>query len=114
MIRFGKLILVFGLLAGLAACAPAVPTPEATQPQPTATSTLAGLPLTDADVTRVSAPEAKAAVEAGEAVIVDVRSGDSYQLEHIPEALSIPLEDIEQAPAVLELDPSKWIITYCT
>jgi rhodanese-related sulfurtransferase len=55
-----------------------------------------------------------AAVQSGEAVIVDVRSLQAFQASHIPGAVSIPLAEIETSPAGLNLDKSKWIITYCT
>jgi 3-mercaptopyruvate sulfurtransferase SseA len=87
----------------LAACTPATPTP-----------TVAGLPQTQDDVPRVSPPDALAALESGEAVIVDVRSAQSYAAQHIQGALSIPLDAIEQDPTSVPIDKDKWIITYCT
>jgi 3-mercaptopyruvate sulfurtransferase SseA len=98
-----KLALLLGLVALLAACGPA---PTAT-PAP-------GPHLTDADVPRVSPADAKAALDSGEAVLVDVRSAGSYELEHAAGALSVPLGDIEEHPAAVPLDKAKWIITYCT
>ncbi|MCL4824244.1 MAG: rhodanese-like domain-containing protein, partial [Anaerolineales bacterium] len=56
----------------------------------------------------------KAAFEAGAAVIVDVRSVDSFVAKHIAGALSIPLTRIEQNPKSVSLDKDQWIITYCT
>jgi rhodanese-related sulfurtransferase len=73
-----------------------------------------GLPQTDAEVPRVSIQDAAAAIQSGQAVIVDVRSTEAYQQSHIPGALSIPLFDIETNPTSLNLDKDKWIITYCT
>jgi rhodanese-related sulfurtransferase len=72
------------------------------------------LPQTDAEVPRVSLPDALAALESGEAVIVDVRSPDSYEASHIAGAISIPLEVIQTDPNALSLDKDQWIITYCT
>jgi hypothetical protein len=71
------------------------------------TPTLAG---PDADIPRVSAAEALAGHQSGEAVIVDVRDSVYYELGHISGAISIPLNEL---PARLgELDPEDWIITY--
>jgi rhodanese-related sulfurtransferase len=58
--------------------------------------------------------EAAAAIEKGEAIVVDVRSAQAYQASHIPGSLSIPLFDIESDPSGVNLDKEKWIITYCT
>jgi 3-mercaptopyruvate sulfurtransferase SseA len=76
--------------------------------------TPSGPPLTEADVPRVSIEEARAALEAGTAIIVDVRPSASFEASHIPSAINIPLEEIERNPAGLALDKEKWIITYCT
>jgi 3-mercaptopyruvate sulfurtransferase SseA len=73
-----------------------------------------GGPQTEADVPRVSVEEAAAAIQSGEAVVLDVRSAQAYQASHIPGALSIPLAEIEANPTGLKLDKDKWIITYCT
>lgn len=64
------------------------------------------------NIPRVSLEEAKAAYDSGEAVFVDVRTADSYAQDHIPGALSMPLNQVEARLA--ELDPESWIITYCT
>ena len=81
-------------------------------PQPQQGQT--NLPLTEADVPRVTVEEAKAALDSGEAVIVDVRSAEAYADGHIAGALSIPLTDIEFNPSGVALDKNQWIITYCT
>jgi 3-mercaptopyruvate sulfurtransferase SseA len=73
----------------------------------------AALPQTEEDVPRVSVEEAKAAFESGQALIVDVRGVDYYAASHIAGALSIPLSRIEDDPADVSLDKTKWIITYC-
>jgi len=72
------------------------------------------LPLTEADVPRVPVEDAKSALDNGEAVIVDVRSAESYAEGHMTGALSIPLGLIESNPSSLDLDKDQWIITYCT
>ncbi|HWM93716.1 MAG TPA: rhodanese-like domain-containing protein [Thermoanaerobaculia bacterium] len=60
---------------------------------------------------RISAAEAKKAIDAGQAVLVDVRSAPAYQAEHAKGAIHIP---IEQAYARAdELPKDRLIITYC-
>ena len=73
-----------------------------------------GIPQTEDAVPRVTAEEAKAAVDSGAAVIVDVRSKEDYEASHIASALFIPLCEFESNIAGLDLDKEQWIITYCT
>ena len=75
-------------------------------------STKASIPTSVDDVPRVTVSDAKAALDAGTAVFVDVRDSDSYEAAHIPGALLIPFGDLTNR--MNELDPSRWIITYCT
>ncbi|HWT02955.1 MAG TPA: rhodanese-like domain-containing protein [Pyrinomonadaceae bacterium] len=63
-------------------------------------------------VRRVTPAEARAAVEKGQAVIVDVRGEDSFKAGHIKGALWIPVGDI--AARAGELPRGKTIITYCS
>lgn len=98
-----RLSLLLGLVVLLAACGPAPTAAPAPGPH-----------FTDADVSRLSPADAKAAIDSGEAVLVDVRSAGSFELEHAAGALSVPLGDIEEDPAAIPLDKTKWIITYCT
>lgn len=65
-----------------------------------------------AEIARVTLEDAKGALDAGAAVFVDVRDPSSYAASHIPGALSMPLDELEQR--LDELDPQAWIITYCT
>jgi 3-mercaptopyruvate sulfurtransferase SseA len=81
--------------------------PVSTQPQ-------SNLPESEAAVPRVSVEEAKAALESGAAIIVDVRSAEAYEASHIPGAINIPLGEFESNPTDLKLDKEQWIITYCT
>lgn len=71
-------------------------------------------PLSEAEIPRVSAEDAKAAVDRGEAIIMDVRSSDAYAASHIAGAINIELTEIESNPEALNLDKNQWIITYCT
>jgi 3-mercaptopyruvate sulfurtransferase SseA len=91
----------------LSACTGGGATLESTQPS-------ASVPLIEAEVPRVSVQEAKAALESGTGVIVDVRSTEAFESSHIVGAISVPLADIEQDTDSLPLDREQWIITYCT
>jgi 3-mercaptopyruvate sulfurtransferase SseA len=74
--------------------------------------TPAALPADPGEVARVSLSDAKAALDHGEAVFLDVRYAEDYAAGHIPGALSIPLTELETRLG--ELDRTDWIITYCT
>ncbi len=82
--------------------------------EPTSSTQQANLPLNEAAVPRVPVEQAKAALDSGTAIFVDVRSLDAYQAKHIKGAISIPLADIEADPTGVKLDKDQWIITYCT
>ncbi|MBI5352052.1 MAG: hypothetical protein HZB50_05395 [Chloroflexi bacterium] len=64
------------------------------------------------EIQRVSLAEAKAALDSGSALFIDVRSAEAYQGSHISGAINIPLEELEARLG--ELDKAQWIITYCT
>lgn len=66
--------------------------------------------FTTADIDRVRLEEAKAAFDSGEATFVDVRSQTAFADDHIPGAVSIPLDELQNR--LDELDPSDWIILY--
>ena len=91
------LIVTIVFLALLSACAPK-----------------AVIPQTEDAVPRVKIEEAKAALESGKAVIVDVRSAESFAAGHAAGAISIPLTEFENNIDNLPLDKDQWIITYCT
>jgi rhodanese-related sulfurtransferase len=44
-------------------------------------------------------------------IIIDVRSVEEYQQKHIPNAINIPIEEIEQID--LKLDANSIIVTAC-
>jgi hypothetical protein len=69
-------------------------------------------PASVEQVQRVSLDEAKAAFDSGKAVFLDVRGSSSYEESHIPGAVLIPSNDI--STRLGELDPTAWIIPYCT
>ena len=70
------------------------------------------VPSQPADVARVSLAEAKAALDAGTAVFLDVRSAGSFADSHVAGAVNIP--EAELPDRLGELDKQDWIITYCT
>ncbi|MBI3152116.1 MAG: rhodanese-like domain-containing protein [Chloroflexi bacterium] len=99
------------LLAALA-CNTALP-----QSTPTAIPTLQAqnnFPQTEADVPRIKVEDAKAAFDSGQAILVDVRSAQSYFERHAAGAISIPLDNFENNINGLSLEKNQWIITYCT
>jgi len=63
-------------------------------------------------IERITPAEAQEAVANGNAVLLDVRSQAAYDQLHAEGAVNIPLDAL---PSRLdELDPQKWVITYCT
>lgn len=62
------------------------------------------------EIARILPEEAKAAFDSGEATFVDVRPQENYTESHIPGALSIPLDDLQDR--MDELDQKDWIILY--
>ena len=64
------------------------------------------------EVPRVSVKDAKAALDIGNAVFVDSRGEPFFSEGHIPGAVSMTSEEVMDR--LDELDPSAWIITYCT
>ena len=64
------------------------------------------------EIARVSLPDAKAAFGAKTAVFIDARPKASYDAGHIPGALSIPADELQNRLG--ELKKNDWIITYCT
>ena len=64
------------------------------------------------EVPRVSLADAKAAFDLGTAVFIDARDEFSFSQGHIPEAISIPVNEIEEKSR--QLNSSDWYILYCT
>jgi 3-mercaptopyruvate sulfurtransferase SseA len=86
--------------------APAV-APVAAQP---ATPEPPADPLASAP--RISAADAKKALDSGKAVLVDVRALGAYQTEHAKGSVNIPVNELYARTG--ELPKDKQIITYCT
>lgn len=64
------------------------------------------------EVPRILLEQARARYDAGSAIFVDVRSLEEYEAEHIPNAVSIPAEELGERYS--ELLKNAEIITYCT
>jgi 3-mercaptopyruvate sulfurtransferase SseA len=68
------------------------------------------LPASVEQVKRVSLEDAKAAFDSESAIFLDVRAAESYDVSHIPGAMSIPINELPNQMGDLELD--SWIIPY--
>jgi hypothetical protein len=68
-----------------------------------------GLPYPE--VPRVAVADAKALLDAGTAVFIDVRGPADYEMGHLPGAILMPLPDVETRAS--ELPRGATIITYC-
>jgi hypothetical protein len=77
-----------------------------------ATPVKTATPASESLVERVSLADAKRAFDSGSAVFVDVRDSTSYNNAHIPGAFLIPINEL--TTQLNELDPTSWVITYCT
>ncbi len=85
------------MLALLVSCSEQAP---ATSPEP------ATLSYTD-----VTVEEAKEMIDQQEVVVLDVRTVEEYDSGHIPDAVLIPLAELESR--LDELNPSDRILVYC-
>jgi hypothetical protein len=97
----GGLLLIVAAFMLVSQTSTAAPTPEA-----------AFVEKVYPEIQRVSIDEAKAALDSGSALFVDVRSAEAFQASHISGAVNIPSEELEER--LDELDKAQWIITYCT
>lgn len=82
--------------------------------EPTSSSLNSNVLQSEAEVPRIPVEQALAALQSGAAVIVDVRSAQAYEANHVKDAISIPLAEIETNIEGLTLEKDQWIITYCT
>ena len=101
MVFCGLLVLSIGGWLGWQLVKPAH-TPEPTPSQA----------VNSQDIERLNLVDAKVAYDQNKALFVDVRDANAYASDHIPGALSIPLNELPDRLG--ELDPNAWIITYCT
>jgi 3-mercaptopyruvate sulfurtransferase SseA len=108
-IFIGIALLIFTVLACSLVTPQATPLSPAPQPQ------INAIPQSEDDVPRISVSEAKAALDSGAAVIVDVRSAEAFASTRVAGAVSIPLQNFEgNGVRNLSLEKDQWIITYCT
>ncbi|MBI3979420.1 MAG: rhodanese-like domain-containing protein [Chloroflexi bacterium] len=56
--------------------------------------------------------EAKAHLDAGDAIFVDTRPREEYEQSHVPSALLMPITEVPRR--YQELPRDRLIITYCT
>jgi hypothetical protein len=65
---------------------------------------------------RISVEQAFAKLQAGQAVLVDVRGRESFQAKRAAGAIVFPLDEIEQRPQAIaaQLPVGKQPILYCT
>jgi hypothetical protein len=76
-------------------------------------STAAGATIADSDdVPRITVQELKAKLDAGQAVLFDARSQESYTRQHIAGAISMPQDEV--GGRVAELPTDKLVVFYCT
>jgi len=114
-----KILITFSILMLVSpACNALVPAAPTSTPvvivEPTFPPQPSDLPLTEADVPRVSLEQALTAYSAGAAVFLDVRDPSQFESSHIPGALNIPAFEIESNPVIPNVGKDEWIITYCT
>jgi rhodanese-related sulfurtransferase len=64
------------------------------------------------EAARIKPAEVRELLKQNKAVLVDVRSVDSYKAEHIKGAMNIPYGEV--ADRAKELPADKMIITYCS
>lgn len=69
-----------------------------------------GIPYPEAP--RMPVEAAKAHYDAGNTIFIDVRSTEAYAEAHIPDAMSLPLPELETR--YQQLSRQAEIITYCT
>jgi 3-mercaptopyruvate sulfurtransferase SseA len=86
---------------------------RSTSPTTTTSSSSAPTSLTPNDgVPRITTAELRDALEKGTAIVVDVRSPESYKAGHIRGAINIPEPEITKRKD--ELPRDKKIVTYCS
>jgi len=74
------------------------------------------LPVFSGDYGTITCPELKAMIERNEPglVIIDSRSQSQYEETHIKGAISIPLTDMEQDPALPKAPKDARLVFYCS
>jgi hypothetical protein len=101
------LVLVIGGAVALQLTANPSPVPT---PQAPAQAPVTAMPSDT--IQRIAVDEAKQLLDKGQAVLLDVRSTESYQAEHAVGAVSFP--EGEEAASFDQLPADKLLIFYCT
>lgn len=66
----------------------------------------------DQEAPRISLADAKKAFDDGDALFVDTRYADAFQMEHIKGAINIPVNEFDKRYS--EITKGKKIIAYCS
>ncbi len=72
----------------------------------------AGAFINSADMPRITVQELRAKLDAGQAVVFDVRQQSAYAHKHIAGAISLPQDEV--AARLAELPTDKLAVFYCT
>lgn len=67
--------------------------------------------MTDSPIKEIDAPTLKSMMDAGKAVVIDVREPAEYGFERIPGALLMPLASFD--PAALPVDTGRTMVLHC-
>jgi len=118
---FVGVLLIVGSLVWLIVAAQEVPAAQlavtaqpvvATQPPAPPNPPAATPRIPYPGVKRVSAADAKAALDLGTAVFIDTRGDPYFKNGHLPGAISMTSSEVPDRLG--ELKSADWIITYCT
>ncbi len=73
---------------------------------------VAGTFVSSDDMPRITVPELKAKLDAGQAVVFDARVQSAYARKHIAGAISLPQDEV--VARLAELPTDKQAVFYCT
>ena len=105
-------LLTLAAIPALAAPQEPVKTPSLTPQPPAAAPAAIPTAPTEEMARRISVAEARQALAKGEAMLVDVRPKEGYDMSHAQGAISLPLSELGSRAG--ELPKDKLVITYCT
>lgn len=115
---FGRAALLLACACLALACAKLNGTSNEVSPAPPSTANAVTPPSAapqnpEDKMTRITAQDSKKLVDAGTAIIIDVRGTDAWKQQHIKDALDINLGKLE-GNDFQNLPRDKRIIAYCT
>lgn len=64
-------------------------------------------------VNQIKPSEAHALIEAGKILVIDVREKSAFDKEHIPNAISVPIGELDERMGEFEAQKAEEIIVYC-